>query len=107
MTLNLPSPKIWASDNTDVFSRMSIQQGTSLVYPLSTIGSHITEVPNHQTQRLATLKTRFLIALFGTFGLELDVRLPHPSPHHSTRWWRVIRPGVRAPAREHGGATGP
>jgi len=68
------SPQIWASDNTDVFSRMSIQQGTSLVYPLSSIGSHITEVPNHQTQRLATLKTRFLIALFGTFGLELDVR---------------------------------
>mmetsp|Transcript_52000 Transcript_52000/g.126902 ORF Transcript_52000/g.126902 Transcript_52000/m.126902 type:complete len:589 (+) Transcript_52000:1608-3374(+) len=68
------SPQIWASDNTDVFSRMAIQHGTSLVYPLASIGSHITEVPNHQTQRLSTLKTRFLVALFGTFGLELDVR---------------------------------
>ena len=68
------SPQIWTSDNTDVFSRMEIQYGTSLVYPLSSMGSHITSVPNHQTQRLSTLKTRFLVALFGTFGLELDIR---------------------------------
>lgn len=66
--------QVWASDNTDVFSRMAIQHGTSLAYPLCSIGSHITSVPNHQTQRLSTLKTRFLVALFGTFGLELDVR---------------------------------
>jgi len=68
------SPQIWASDNTDVFSRMRIQHGTSLAYPVSTIGSHITTVPNHQTNRFATMKTRFLIALFGTFGFELDIR---------------------------------
>eukprot|EP00281_Chroomonas_sp_CCMP1168_P019285 CAMPEP_0206226650 /NCGR_PEP_ID=MMETSP0047_2-20121206/8208_1 /ASSEMBLY_ACC=CAM_ASM_000192 /TAXON_ID=195065 /ORGANISM="Chroomonas mesostigmatica_cf, Strain CCMP1168" /LENGTH=1037 /DNA_ID=CAMNT_0053649759 /DNA_START=69 /DNA_END=3183 /DNA_ORIENTATION=+ len=61
-------------DNTDVFSRMRIQHGTSLAYPVSTIGSHITTVPNHQTNRFATMKTRFLIALFGTFGFELDIR---------------------------------
>jgi len=67
------SPQIWASDNTDVFSRLTIQHGTSLVYPISCIGSHITSVPNHQTQRLSSLKARFLVALFGTFGLELDV----------------------------------
>jgi len=68
------SPQIWASDNTDVFSRMAIQHGTSLVYPLQSIGSHMTAVPNHQTQRLSTLKARFLVSAFGTFGLELDVR---------------------------------
>eukprot|EP00960_Hanusia_phi_P009446 273556-Hanusia_phi.AAC.3 len=67
-------PQIWASDNTDVFSRLAIQSGTSLIYPLSTIGAHITTVPNHQTQRLSTLKTRFLVSLFGNFGLELDLR---------------------------------
>ncbi|EKX40564.1 hypothetical protein GUITHDRAFT_75450 [Guillardia theta CCMP2712] len=71
-------PQIWASDNTDVFSRMAIQHGTSLAYPISSIGSHITAVPNHQTQRLSTLKTRFLVALFGTFGLELDLRRLSP-----------------------------
>jgi len=68
------SPQIWTSDNTDVFSRMAIQSGTSVIYPISSMGSHITSVPNHQTQRLSTLKTRFLVALFGTFGLELDIR---------------------------------
>ena len=67
-------PQIWASDNTDVFSRLAIQHGTSLVFPLSSISSHITAVPNHQTQRLSPMKTRFLVALFGTFGIEMDVR---------------------------------
>jgi len=31
-------------------------------------------VPNHQTLRVTSLKTRFLVALAGTFGLELDIR---------------------------------
>ena len=67
-------PQIWASDNTDVFSRLAIQHGTSLVFPVSSISSHITAVPNHQTQRLSPMKTRFLVSLFGSFGIEMDVR---------------------------------
>jgi len=67
------APQIWTSDNTDAISRMKIQTGTSLCYPLSCMGSHISAVPNHQTNRLTTFKTRFLVALFGSFGLELDV----------------------------------
>lgn len=38
------------------------------------MGAHISTVPNHQTLRVTSLKTRFLVALAGTFGLELDIR---------------------------------
>eukprot|EP01138_Halocafeteria_seosinensis_P005398 gb/GECG01005518.1/.p1 GENE.gb/GECG01005518.1/~~gb/GECG01005518.1/.p1 ORF type:complete len:1395 (+),score=165.44 gb/GECG01005518.1/:1-4185(+) len=67
------SPQIWASDNTDALARIKIQYGTSLAYPVSSIGAHISEVPNHQTLRHTSMKTRFLVALCGTFGLEMDL----------------------------------
>lgn len=67
------SPQIWTSDNTDALARVKIQWGTSLAYPVRTMGAHISEVPNHQTWRSTTLKTRFLVSISGSFGLELDL----------------------------------
>ena len=67
------SPQAWASDNTDAESRVRIQYGTSICYPMSSHGSHISASPNHQTHRTSTLKTRFLVALSGTFGCEFDM----------------------------------
>ena len=66
-------PQTWTSDNTDAIERLKIQYGTSLVYPLSTMGAHVSSVPNHQTGRITPLETRFHTALFGMFGYELDV----------------------------------
>jgi alpha-galactosidase len=66
-------PQTWTSDNTDAIERLKIQYGTSLVYPLSTMGAHVSSVPNHQTGRSTPLETRFHTALFGMFGYELDV----------------------------------
>jgi alpha-galactosidase len=68
------SPQIWTSDNTDALSRVRIQYGTSLAYPASTMGAHVSTVPNHQTLRWTTVKTRSLLAMSGTFGYELDPR---------------------------------
>ena len=68
------TPQIWCSDNTDAISRIKIQHGTSFAYPASTVGAHVTTVPNHQTGRSACLKTRGAVALSGTFGYELDLR---------------------------------
>ena len=34
------SPQIWTSDNTDAVDRLRIQEGTALIYPLSTMGAH-------------------------------------------------------------------
>jgi len=68
------APQIWASDNTDAVSRIYIQYGTTLVYPICCIGSHVSTVPNHQTLRSTSMKTRSLVAMCGTFGYELDPR---------------------------------
>ena len=45
------APQGWVSDDTDGVERVKIQYGTSLVYPLSSMGSHVSAIPNHQTQR--------------------------------------------------------
>lgn len=67
-------PQIWASDNTDAVSRVSIQEGYSYGYPQSCIGAHVSAVPNHQTLRSTPLGTRFGAAAFGILGYECDVR---------------------------------
>ncbi len=66
------SPQIWCSDNTDAVDRVRIQYGTSFFYPVSTVGSHVSAVPNHQTGRSVSLRTRGIVAMAGTFGYELD-----------------------------------
>lgn len=66
-------PQCWCSDNTDAFSRVRIQTGTSLWAHPRFMGAHITACPNHQTHRTVMMKTRFIVALYGTFGLELDM----------------------------------
>ena len=67
------TPQIWTSDDTDPIERLSIQYGTSFLYPVSTMGSHVSTVPNHQTGRITPLRTRAVVAMSGTFGYELDV----------------------------------
>ena len=67
------APQTWASDNTDAAERLKIQYGTSMVYPLNSIGSHVSAVPNHQVGRVTPLETRANTAYFGTFGYELDI----------------------------------
>lgn len=44
-----------------------------MCYPISSMGSHVSVVPNHQTRRETPLKTRANAAYFGTFGYELDL----------------------------------
>ncbi len=65
-------PQIWCSDDTDAFERTKIQYGTSFFYPVSSIGSHVSAVPNHQTGRSISLKSRCIAAMHGSFGYELD-----------------------------------
>lgn len=67
-------PQYWCSDNTDALCRCEIQYGTTMVFPPSTMGSHVSAVPNHQTGRITPLEARFAVALGGQFGYELDPR---------------------------------
>ena len=69
------APQTWTSDDTDASERAKIQYGTSYVYPLVSMGSHVSAVPNHQLLRITPLSTRANMAYFGTFGYELDLNL--------------------------------
>lgn len=67
------APQCWTSDNTDAVERLRIQYGTSFVYPLSSMGCHVSEAPNQQTFRNTPLSTRAETAYFGCFGYEMDL----------------------------------
>lgn len=66
-------PQTWTSDNTDAVARLEIQTGTSLVMPVSSMGSHVSAVPNHQVDRYTSLEMRGDVAMSGNLGYELDV----------------------------------
>ncbi len=68
------SPQIWASDNTDPIERLRIQNGLSYLYPLSSIGAHVSCSTHQQTLRKTPLSTRFNVAAFGLLGYELDLK---------------------------------
>lgn len=67
------SPQIWTSDDSDAIERLYIQHGTSLCYPLCTMGAHVSVVPNHQVYRTTPFATRGDVATLGQFGYELDL----------------------------------
>ena len=67
------SPQIWCSDDTDAIERLKIQEGTAMVYPLSSMGAHVSDCPNHTVGRTTPFETRGHVALSGTFGYELDI----------------------------------
>ena len=66
-------PQVWTSDNTDGYSRQLIQYGSSMIYPPSVTGAHVSQCPNHQTLRNTPIETRFNVAAFGLLGYELDL----------------------------------
>ena len=67
-------PQFWCSDDTDALCRLGIQYGTTMLFPPSTMGCHVSAVPNHQTGRVTPMKARYAVALGGCFGYELDPR---------------------------------
>ncbi|MCI6728776.1 MAG: alpha-galactosidase [Clostridiales bacterium] len=70
-------PQAWCSDDTDAWMRCRIQYGTSLLFPPSVMGAHVSAVPNHQTGRSSPLFTRAAVAMGGSYGYELDLgKLP-------------------------------
>ena len=67
------SPQIWCSDDTDAIERLAIQEGTAMIYPVSSIGAPVSVCPNHAVGRVTPFETRGEVALLGTFGYELDI----------------------------------
>ena len=60
------APQSWCSDNTDALSRIDIQFGTSLCYPASMQGAHVS------ASRRTSYETKRNVAMWGSFGYELD-----------------------------------
>lgn len=95
------APQIWCSDNTDAVDRIRIQYGTSFGYPVSAVGAHVSTVPNHQTGRSVSFKTRGVVAMAGTFGYELDLGKLLPEEKEEVKeqvraykkYWRLIQDG--------------
>ncbi|MDR0531474.1 MAG: alpha-galactosidase [Oscillospiraceae bacterium] len=68
-------PQTWASDNTDPADRLRIQYGTSICYPVASMGAHVSKIP--ERGRVTSLQYRADVATCGTFGYELDpTKLP-------------------------------
>ncbi|PFH62908.1 hypothetical protein XA68_11227 [Ophiocordyceps unilateralis] len=66
-------PQVWTSDDTDALERLHIQFGTSLAYPPSAMGAHVSAVPNGLTGRTTPVEFRAHVAMMGgSFGLELN-----------------------------------
>ncbi|KAL5355806.1 putative alpha-galactosidase C [Aspergillus floccosus] len=87
-------PQIWTSDNTDALERITIQLGTSLAYPPSAMGAHLSAVPNQQTGRTLPITFRAHVAMMGgSFGLELN-------PAHMPEDERDVVPGLIALAEK-------
>lgn len=66
-------PQIWTSDDSDAVERLYIQHGTSILYPTSAMGAHVSAVPNHQVYRTTSIDMRGRVAMCGQFGYELDL----------------------------------
>lgn len=61
------SSQIWGSDETDAIIRSKIQFATNMFYPLKVIGAHVSN------RKYLSIKEKGALAMFGTFGYELDI----------------------------------
>ena len=55
-------PQAWASDNTDPIERLTIQFGTTMCYPASSMGAHVSACDR------TGIETKAAVAMAGTFG---------------------------------------
>ena len=84
------SPQIWTSDDTDAYERIRIQEGAATLYPLSSLGAHVSICPNHVTGRTVPIRTRGHVALAGTFGYELDITQLSKEDHEEMKKQTVL-----------------
>ena len=59
-------PQAWCSDDTDPIERLTIQFGTSMCYPTSCVGAHVS------ASERTGFETKAAVAMAGSFGYELD-----------------------------------
>lgn len=60
-------PQYWMSDNTKPLDNLKLHYGTSFLYPVCTMGAHVSDATPH-----IPLKVKAAVSMCGTFGYELD-----------------------------------
>jgi alpha-galactosidase len=65
--------QVWASDNTDAWDRIAIQEGFSQVYAPIAMMAWVTDSPNPLTGRVLPLRYRFHVAMAGSLGIGGDL----------------------------------
>lgn len=63
-------PQCLVSDNNNPFDQLKMHYGTSFIYPISTMGVHVSN-----SGKFVPLKTKAVIAMCGTFGYELNAAM--------------------------------
>jgi len=64
--------EVWASDNTEAFDRLRIQEGFSQAYAAKIMSAWVTDVPN-MNGRSTPLAFRFLVAMQGALGVGANL----------------------------------
>jgi alpha-galactosidase len=88
--------RIWASDSMDPIQRQHIQRWTGVIVPPELVGSHIGPVPAQDTGRITTLDFRAITAMFGHFGIELDLTELGEAESERIAEWVAYSKTVRA-----------
>jgi alpha-galactosidase len=64
--------EVWASDNTEAFDRLRIQEGFTQAYAPKFMSAWVTDVPN-MNGRSTPLQYRFLVAMQGALGIGANL----------------------------------
>jgi alpha-galactosidase len=64
--------EVWASDNTEAFDRLRIQEGFTEAYAPKFMSAWVTDVPN-MNSRTTPLQYRFLVAMQGALGIGANL----------------------------------
>ncbi|WP_406319657.1 alpha-galactosidase [Streptosporangium sp. NBC_01639] len=82
--------RIWASDCIDALERQQIERWTGLLLPPEMMGSHVGSPASHATARVHDLAFRAGTALFGSFGIEWDLRSASPADRQALAEWTAL-----------------
>jgi alpha-galactosidase len=87
--------RIWTSDTNDPLERQSIQRWTGLLLPPELLGAHVGDEHAHTTGRAHSMAFRAGTALFGHFGVELDLTTTDARERAELARWVALYKHVR------------
>jgi alpha-galactosidase len=87
--------RVWASDCNDALERQSINRWTQLLLPPELLGAHIGPERSHTTGRRHEIDFRAGTALFGHFGIEMDLTITSAADLQRLAEWVALYKRIR------------